>query len=93
MAKVNMGKLKSVPEAFQKSINRTQAEYRRLGKSGLRVSNPILGGLHIGDSQWFPWVLDEDKVSVSFFSSFEGMFHGKPATNSYVGFATIKSCI
>ncbi|KAJ5172774.1 hypothetical protein N7492_005367 [Penicillium capsulatum] len=62
MAKVNLGKLKSVPEAFQKSINRTQVEYRRLGKSGLRVSNPILGGLHIGDSQWFPWVLDEDKA-------------------------------
>lgn len=57
-----MGKLKDVPQAFQKSINRTQVEYRRLGKSGLRVSNPILGGLHIGDSHWFPWVLNEEKA-------------------------------
>lgn len=63
MTKVSIGKLKSVPDALQKSISRTQVEYRRLGKSGLRVSNPILGGLHIGDSRWFPWVLDEKKVS------------------------------
>lgn len=63
MTKTSIGKLKSVPEALQKSISRTHVEYRRLGKSGLRISNPVLGGLHIGDSSWFPWVLDEDKVS------------------------------
>lgn len=64
MTKLSIGKLASVPEALKDSISRTKVEYRRLGKSGLRVSNPILGGLHIGDSRWFPWVLDESKVSL-----------------------------
>ncbi|KZT64121.1 Aldo/keto reductase [Daedalea quercina L-15889] len=36
-----------------------QAEYRQLGKSGLRVSVPVLGGMTIGSSQWLPWVLSE----------------------------------
>ncbi|EIM81808.1 Aldo/keto reductase [Stereum hirsutum FP-91666 SS1] len=39
-----------------------QAEYRQLGKSGLRVSVPILGGMTIGDQQWLPWLLPEDKA-------------------------------
>jgi aryl-alcohol dehydrogenase-like predicted oxidoreductase len=39
-----------------------QAEYRRLGKSGLRVSVPILGAMSFGSDKWSPWVLNEDKV-------------------------------
>jgi len=35
-------------------------EYRQLGKSGLRVSVPILGAMSFGSSQWAPWVIDED---------------------------------
>lgn len=63
----NMGKscarkFVAVPEALKRSIQATRAEYRQLGRSGLRVSNPILGGLQIGDSRWFPWILDEEKV-------------------------------
>ncbi|KZT09739.1 Aldo/keto reductase [Laetiporus sulphureus 93-53] len=38
-----------------------QVEYRQLGRSGLRVSVPILGGMAFGSSQWLPWVIDEDK--------------------------------
>lgn len=38
-----------------------KAEYKQLGKSGLRVSVPILGAMSIGDSRWQPWVIDEDK--------------------------------
>ncbi|KAI9458051.1 NADP-dependent oxidoreductase domain-containing protein [Boletus coccyginus] len=34
--------------------------YRQLGKSGLRVSVPILGGMTLGSSKWTPWVLDEE---------------------------------
>lgn len=41
-----------------------QVEYRRLGKSGLRVSVPILGAMSFGSDQWLPWVLNEDKVLV-----------------------------
>jgi hypothetical protein len=39
-----------------------QVEYRRLGKSGLRVSVPILGAMSLGSSKWLPWVLDEAEV-------------------------------
>ncbi|OBZ74334.1 hypothetical protein A0H81_05761 [Grifola frondosa] len=39
-----------------------QAEYRQLGKSGLRVSVPILGGMSFGNSKWLDWVLEEDKA-------------------------------
>lgn len=44
------------------SVSRTKATYRNLGNSGLRVSNPILGGLHLGSPKWFPWVLNEEQV-------------------------------
>ncbi|CDO73951.1 hypothetical protein BN946_scf185016.g108 [Trametes cinnabarina] len=37
------------------------AEYRQLGKSGLRVSVPIFGSMTVGNSKWAAWVLDEDK--------------------------------
>jgi aryl-alcohol dehydrogenase-like predicted oxidoreductase len=39
-----------------------KATYRRLGNSGLRVSNPILGAMSIGDSRWMPWVINEDEA-------------------------------
>ena len=39
------------------------AEYRQLGKSGLRVSVPILGAMSIGDPRWMDWVIGEDEVS------------------------------
>ncbi|KAH7912768.1 NADP-dependent oxidoreductase domain-containing protein [Hygrophoropsis aurantiaca] len=35
-------------------------EYRYLGKSGLKVSVPIVGAMSFGSSKWSPWVLDED---------------------------------
>jgi len=43
-----------------KGINETKAEYKRLGKSGLRVSVPILGAMSFGDPAWQPWVIEED---------------------------------
>jgi len=36
------------------------AEYRQLGKSGLRVSVPILGAMSFGDKRWAPWVIEEE---------------------------------
>ncbi|KAF5388331.1 hypothetical protein D9615_000800 [Tricholomella constricta] len=39
-----------------------KAHYARLGKTGLRVSAPILGCMSIGDPAWNPWVLSEDKA-------------------------------
>ncbi|THU77914.1 Aldo/keto reductase [Dendrothele bispora CBS 962.96] len=38
-----------------------QVQYVRLGKSGLRVSVPIIGAMSFGSSKWDKWVLDEDK--------------------------------
>ncbi|KAI9665409.1 MAG: hypothetical protein M1831_001847 [Alyxoria varia] len=38
------------------------AEYRQLGKSGLRISVPILGAMSIGDKRWQPWLLEEDEA-------------------------------
>lgn len=43
--------------------NQRQVEYRRLGKSGLRVSVPILGAMSFGSDKWAQWVLNEDKAS------------------------------
>ncbi|KAI9708854.1 MAG: hypothetical protein M1812_007874 [Candelaria pacifica] len=55
-------KFRTVPEALKRSMQNTKVELRRLGRSGLRISNPIFGGLQIGDSRWFPWVLNEDEA-------------------------------
>ncbi|KAK1914086.1 ammonium transporter Amt2 [Pyrenophora teres f. teres] len=52
---------KDPPISLVKSVCRSQAMYRRLGNSGLLVSNPILGGLHFGDPKWYDWVLDEEE--------------------------------
>ena len=53
---------KIVPVALAKSIASTRVEYRHVGSSGLRVSNPILGTLGMGDPSWMPWAMAEDKV-------------------------------
>ncbi|KAF1846550.1 aldo-keto reductase-like protein [Cucurbitaria berberidis CBS 394.84] len=43
-------------------LKESKAEYRRLGKSGLKVSVPILGAMSIGSSAWQPWVIEEDEA-------------------------------
>ncbi|KAF8429424.1 NADP-dependent oxidoreductase domain-containing protein [Boletus edulis BED1] len=37
-----------------------KVQYRQLGKSGLRVSVPILGAMSFGSSEWSTWVLEEE---------------------------------
>lgn len=49
-------------DSVLKSIAETKAVYKKLGKSGLRVSVPILGTMSFGDPKWLSWVLDEEKV-------------------------------
>jgi hypothetical protein len=44
------------------SVKASRAQYRPLGKCGLLVSNPILGGMQIGSSRWYDWVLDEKEA-------------------------------
>lgn len=62
MSKSSAAKFVSVPDALRRSIQATKVEFRQVGKSGLRVSSPILGGLQVGSSKWFPWVLNEKEV-------------------------------
>ncbi|KAG2140411.1 NADP-dependent oxidoreductase domain-containing protein [Suillus cothurnatus] len=38
----------------------SKVQYRSLGKSGLKVSVPILGAGSFGTSKWASWVLDEE---------------------------------
>lgn len=45
------------------SIAQTKAAYKRLGKSGLRVSVPIFGAMSFGHEAWQPWVIDEERVT------------------------------
>lgn len=61
---INYSRWINPPVSLVKSVEDSRAVYRRLGNSGLVVSNPILGGLHFGASQWYDWVLDE-KESIS----------------------------
>ncbi|KAJ4207531.1 hypothetical protein FSOLCH5_007811 [Fusarium solani] len=62
MSKTSVDKLLRIPQSLRDSISRTRVDYRHLGNCGLRVSNPILGGLHIGNSRWLPWVLNEEEA-------------------------------
>lgn len=39
-----------------------KVEYRRLGSSGLKISNPIVGAMSFGDPSWQPWVLNEEQT-------------------------------
>ena len=39
-----------------------KAVYRQLGRSGLRVSVPIIGAMSFGDKRWQGWVIEEAEV-------------------------------
>ena len=56
-----------LPKSLRESIENTKAEYRQLGKSGLRVSVPILGAMSLGDPEWQSWVLGEEKAGAMTF--------------------------
>lgn len=55
---------KPLPPSLQKSLDSTKVEYVQLGRSGLRVSAPILGGMSFGSKQWMPWALEEEEALV-----------------------------
>ena len=52
----------NVPKELAESIENSKAEYKQLGKCGLRVSVPILGAMSFGHKDWMPWVLNEEDV-------------------------------
>lgn len=47
---------------FTAALENSKAEYVNLGKSGLRVSVPILGAMSFGSRETLPWVIEEDEV-------------------------------
>lgn len=52
--------MSSEQDPVLKSVEETKVDYVRLGKSGLKVSVPILGAMSFGDPAWAPWVEKED---------------------------------
>ncbi|KAG8978877.1 hypothetical protein FRB94_012606 [Tulasnella sp. JGI-2019a] len=44
------------------SSEQAPVRYVRLGKSGLRVSVPIVGCMSFGSSEWQGWIINEDKA-------------------------------
>ena len=52
-----------IPQSVKESVAASKAEYVRLGKSGLRVSIPILGAMSIGSKKTLPWAIEEEEVS------------------------------
>ncbi|KAF1950136.1 aldo-keto reductase-like protein [Byssothecium circinans] len=51
-----------MPTDVQALLKDSKAEYRQLGKSGLRVSVPILGAMSIGSKEWQEWVIEEEEA-------------------------------
>lgn len=49
-----------MPASLKASFESTKVDYTQLGKSGLRVSVPILGAMSFGSSQWADWVVDDE---------------------------------
>ncbi|CAK7210309.1 hypothetical protein SCUCBS95973_000735 [Sporothrix curviconia] len=49
-------------DRLAESVANTKVEYKRLGKSGLRVSVPIIGAMSFGTPEWAPWVLGADEA-------------------------------
>ena len=52
----------TIPTVMANESSQSMAEYKQLGKSGLRVSVPILGAMSFGDKRWQNWVIEEDQV-------------------------------
>ena len=51
-----------LPEGIRALMDVSKCEYRRLGKSGLKVTVPILGAMSFGDSRWADWVINEEEA-------------------------------
>ena len=46
-------------------------DYKKLGKTGLDVSRICLGCMSYGDSNWRPWILDEEEARSHFRTAIE----------------------
>ncbi len=48
-----------MPKELKESLEGTKVSYAQLGKSGLRVSVPVLGAMSFGHKDWMDWVVEE----------------------------------
>ena len=51
-----------MPPSLKESVEHSKCEYKRLGKTGLKISLPIMGAMSFGNANWMPWVLDEEEA-------------------------------
>jgi aryl-alcohol dehydrogenase-like predicted oxidoreductase len=50
-----------LPLSLKQSLEATKVSYTQLGKSGLRVSVPVLGAMSFGHKDWAPWVVGNEE--------------------------------
>ncbi|KAK1546976.1 iolS [Colletotrichum paranaense] len=72
-----------LPPRLKQSLEDTTVSYRQLGKSGLRVSVPILGCMGFGDPQAIPWALDEDEALPLLKAAYDRGLNTWDTANSY----------
>lgn len=57
--------------------------YTRLGSSGLRISNPILGAMSYGATTWLPWCLDAETALPLLKSAYDQGINTWDTANNY----------
>ncbi|KIW02822.1 uncharacterized protein PV09_05880 [Verruconis gallopava] len=73
-----------IPPELQKSLDATKVSYVQLGRSGLRVSLPILGAMSFGHKDWAPWVVeDESEVEKLLLGAYERGLNTWDTANVY----------
>ncbi|KAL5361404.1 NADP-dependent oxidoreductase domain-containing protein [Aspergillus floccosus] len=72
-----------LPPMLKASREATKVSYRQLGKSGLRVSVPILGGLSFGSTEFEPWALDEEKALLLLKAAYDRGLNTWDTANNY----------
>lgn len=60
-----------------------KAKYRQVGKSGLRVSVPILGAMGFGDTRYQSWVIGEDEALPILKAAYDRGLNTWDTSNSY----------
>lgn len=83
----------TLPDSVRASIENSKAEYRRLGKSGLKVSVPILGAMSYGNPKWLDWVLAEEKVCCCYGRRVRYRINKADPNHEAAGVASVEGCI
>ncbi|KAJ4201525.1 hypothetical protein NW767_006613 [Fusarium falciforme] len=72
-----------LPSRLKQSLEDTRVEYRQLGRSGLRVSVPILGCMGFGDTRALPWALGEDEALLLLKAAYDMGLNTWDTANAY----------